>query len=99
MSEHYNEINDDFLSFSPPTVSWHQITSLNIAQPFNSTHLYLLFSRMTNLRTLGLHYRPGYDNKVTLLSVVNTTVYRIQTLVLFERKFRKRYTFHMVIIK
>jgi len=54
---------------------------------------------MTNLRTLGLHYRPGYDNKVTLLSVVNTTVYRIQTLVLFERKFRKRYTFHMVIIK
>ncbi|CAF4265267.1 unnamed protein product, partial [Rotaria sp. Silwood2] len=50
-------INDEFLSLSPPIVPWHQVTSLSIAHPFNSTHLRRLFSQAINLRTLELHYR------------------------------------------
>ena len=63
MSDDYDQINDEFLSLSPSIVAWHQITSLNIAQPFNSTHLYFLFLHTTNLRTLELHYRSEYDSK------------------------------------
>ncbi|CAF3200297.1 unnamed protein product [Rotaria sp. Silwood2] len=63
MSDYYDKINDEFLSLSPSIVAWNQITSLNIAQPFNSIHLYFLFSQTTNLRTLELHYRSEYDDK------------------------------------
>ncbi len=63
MSDDYNQINDEFLSLSPSIIAWHQITLLNIIQPFNSTYLYFLFSQTTNLRTLGLHYRSEYDTK------------------------------------
>jgi hypothetical protein len=62
----YEQINDEFLSLSPSIVLWHQITSLDIGQPFNSTHLHLLFSKMTNLCTLELHYRSGYEYKIDL---------------------------------
>jgi hypothetical protein len=54
-------INKEFLSLSPPIVPWHQITSLTIAHPFNSTHLRLLFSQTTNLRTLELRYRNEFQ--------------------------------------
>ncbi|CAF4470815.1 unnamed protein product [Rotaria sp. Silwood2] len=63
MSDYYDHINYEFLSLSPSIVVWHQTTSLSIAQPFNSTHLYFHFSQATNLRTLELHYRSEYDTK------------------------------------
>ncbi|CAF2849983.1 unnamed protein product [Rotaria sp. Silwood2] len=76
MSECYDQINDEFLSLLPPIVPWHQVTSLNIIQPFNSTHLYVLFSKMTNLRTLELYYSSEYDSKIglkeeTLIDLLN----------------------------
>jgi hypothetical protein len=76
MSENYDQINDEFLSLSPYIVCWHQITSLNIAQPFNSTHLHILFSQASNLRTLGLYYRSEDNDKIdlkeeTLIDVLN----------------------------
>jgi hypothetical protein len=61
MSNDYDQINDEFLSLAPSIIAWHQITSLSIAQPYNSTHLFRLFSHTTNLRTLDLHYRSKYD--------------------------------------
>ncbi|CAF3109954.1 unnamed protein product [Rotaria sp. Silwood2] len=57
MSEDYDRMNDEFLSFSPLLIPWHHVTSLSIAEPFNRNHLHLLFSQATNLRTLELHYR------------------------------------------
>ncbi len=66
MSEDYDRMNDEFLSFSPPIVPWHQVTSLSITEPFNRNHLHLLFSQATNLRTLELHFRAEYDCKAHL---------------------------------
>jgi hypothetical protein len=57
MSENHDELNGEFLSLSPSIVFWHQITSLNISLPLNSTYLHFLFSQTTNLRTLELHYK------------------------------------------
>ncbi len=57
MRENYDEVNGEFLSLSPSIVSWHQITSLNIPLPLNSTYLHFLFSQTTNLCTLELHYK------------------------------------------
>jgi hypothetical protein len=78
MSVYSDQINKDFLSLSPSIVAWHQITSITIAQPFNSIHLYFLLSRTTNLRTLQLHYRSGYDTRFhlkeeTLIDLLNDT--------------------------
>ncbi|CAF0864554.1 unnamed protein product [Adineta steineri] len=66
MSEMYDRMNDEFLSFSPPIVPWHQVTTLSIAEPFNRNHLHLLFSQATNLRTLELHYRLAFDTEIRL---------------------------------
>ncbi|CAF4967810.1 unnamed protein product, partial [Rotaria sp. Silwood1] len=66
MSQDYDRMNDEFLSFSPPIVPWHHVTSLTIAEPFNRNHLHLLFSQATNLRTLELHYRLEFDSKIGL---------------------------------
>ncbi|CAF2892206.1 unnamed protein product [Rotaria sp. Silwood2] len=76
MSEDYDRMNEEFLSFSPPIVPWHQVTSLSITEPFNRNHLHLLFSQATNLRTLELHYRAEYDPKAylkqeTLIDLLN----------------------------
>ncbi|CAF5070606.1 unnamed protein product [Rotaria magnacalcarata] len=76
MSEDYDRINEEFLSFSPPIVLWHQVTSLSITEPFNRNHLHLLFSQATNLRTLELRYRAEYDCKAylkqeTLIDLLN----------------------------
>ncbi|CAF2456258.1 unnamed protein product [Rotaria sp. Silwood2] len=76
MSEDYDRMNEEFLSFSPPIVRWHQVTSLSITEPFNRNHLHLLFSQATNLRTLELHYRAEYDPKAylkqeTLIDLLN----------------------------
>jgi hypothetical protein len=76
MSEDYDRMNDEFLSFSPPIVPWHQVTSLGIAEPFNRNHLHLLFSQATNLRTLELHYRLEFNSKIglkegTLIDLLN----------------------------
>jgi hypothetical protein len=57
LRENYDEVNGEFLSLSPSIVSWHQITSLNIPLPLNSTYLHFLFSQTTNLCTLELHYK------------------------------------------
>ena len=75
MNENY-QINDEFLSFSPLVVPWHQITSLSIAHLFNSTHLHLLVSQTTNLRTLELHYKHKFQyqsdsKKKTLIHLFN----------------------------
>ncbi|CAF4350606.1 unnamed protein product, partial [Rotaria socialis] len=77
MNEDYR-INDKFLSLLPPVVLWHQVTSLSIPHPFNSTHLHLLFSQTTNLRILELHYRREFEYKVdskrkTLIHLFNDT--------------------------
>jgi len=64
MIENDDQINDKFLSLSPNIISWHQITSLKIVQPFNSTYLRVLFSQASNLSTLELHYRSQYDYKI-----------------------------------
>jgi len=66
MSVYSDQINEEFLSLSPSIVAWHQITSITIAQPFNSIHLYFLFSQTTNLRTLELRYRSEYDTTLNL---------------------------------
>ncbi|CAF4094562.1 unnamed protein product [Rotaria sp. Silwood2] len=66
MSDNYNQINDEFLYLSPPIVPWHQVISLIIAQPFNSIHLHFLFSQLTNLRILELHYQSEYASKINL---------------------------------
>jgi hypothetical protein len=66
MSEDYDRMNDEFLSFLPPIVPWHQVTSLSIGELFNRNHLHLLFSQATNLRTLELHYRLEFDSKIGL---------------------------------
>jgi hypothetical protein len=76
MSDHYDEKNDKFLSFSPPIVPWHQITSFSIIQPFNSTHLHRVISQMINIRKLELHYQDEDDIEIdwkgeTLVNVVN----------------------------
>lgn len=57
MSDHFDERNEEFLSFSPPIVPWHQITSFSVIQPFNSTRLHCAISQMTNIRKLELNYR------------------------------------------
>jgi len=61
MSDHYDQKNDEFLSFSPSIVPWHQITSFIIIQAFNSTHLHCVMSQMTNIRKLELHYQDEND--------------------------------------
>jgi hypothetical protein len=76
MSDNYDRMNEEFLSFSPPLVLWHQVTSLSIGEPFNRNHLHLLFSQATNLRTLELHYRLEFDSKFglneeTLIDLLN----------------------------
>jgi len=76
MSDCYDEKNDEFLSFSPPIVPWHQITSFSIIQPLNSTHLHRVISQMTNIRKLELHYKDKDDVEIdwkgeTLVNVVN----------------------------
>jgi hypothetical protein len=48
---------DEFLSFSPPIVPWHQITPFSIIQPLDSTHLHCVISQMTNIRKLELQYQ------------------------------------------
>ena len=57
MSENHDQLNGEFLFFSPSIIFWHQIPSLNISLPLNSTYLHFLFSQTTNLRTLELHYK------------------------------------------
>jgi hypothetical protein len=76
MSDYYDEKNDEFLSFSPPIVPWHQITSFSIIQPLNSTHLHRVISQMKNIRKLELHYKDKDDVEIdwkreTLVNVVN----------------------------
>lgn len=76
MSEFYDRKNEEFLSYSPPLVPWHQVTSLSIAEPFNRNHLYLLFSQATNLRILHLRYQSEFDPKSflkgeTLINLLN----------------------------
>ncbi|CAF4474938.1 unnamed protein product, partial [Rotaria sp. Silwood2] len=66
MSDNYDQINDEFLYLSPSIVPWHQVISLIIAQPFNSIHLHFLFSQLTNLRILELHYRSEYASQINL---------------------------------
>ncbi|CAF0937658.1 unnamed protein product [Rotaria sordida] len=66
MSEDYDRMNYEFLSFSPPLIPWHHVTSLSIADPFNRNHLHLLFSQATNLRTLELRYRLELNTKIGL---------------------------------
>jgi hypothetical protein len=66
MSGYDDQLNEEFLSFSPPIVPWHQITSLKILQPFNSTYFHFLFSRMTNLRTLDLIYKSYFGDEIDL---------------------------------
>jgi len=66
MIENDDQINNQFLSLSPNIISWHQITSLKIVQPFNSTYLRVLFSRASNLRTVELHYRSERFYKIDL---------------------------------
>ncbi|CAF3946870.1 unnamed protein product [Rotaria sp. Silwood2] len=72
-----DEINDEFLHFSPPLVHWNQVTSLDISQPFNSNHLHLLFSKLINLRTFELHYTSKYDdnnlNENIFIDLLNDT--------------------------
>ncbi|CAF1327681.1 unnamed protein product [Adineta ricciae] len=60
MNKENGQINEKFLSLSPPIVPWHQITTLSIAEPFHRNHLHVLFSQATSLRTLELHYRAVY---------------------------------------
>ncbi|CAF4046120.1 unnamed protein product, partial [Rotaria sp. Silwood1] len=55
--------NDEFLSYLPTVVSWHQITSLSIDDPFNLAQLHLLFLQTTNLRTLQLDCSLNPDSK------------------------------------
>jgi hypothetical protein len=76
MSNDNGQINEKFLSFSPPIVPWHQITALSIAEPFHLNHLHLLLSQATNLRILELHYKAVYDCKIhweeeTLIDLLN----------------------------
>ena len=76
MTEQYAEMNDKFLSSSPPIVPWHQITSVHIPQPFDSTLLHRLISQLTNIRKLQLEYRNGDDfehrlKENTLVSIIN----------------------------
>jgi len=76
MSNDNGQINEKFLSFSPPIVPWHQITALSIAEPFHLDHLHLLLSQATNLRILELHYKAVYDCKIhweeeTLIDLLN----------------------------
>ncbi|CAF4488866.1 unnamed protein product, partial [Rotaria sp. Silwood2] len=79
MTEHYDQMNDEFICLSPYIVAWHKITSLSIGQPFNSTHLHFLFSQTTNLRNLKLKYRTRYatefdfedENLIDLLNDVS----------------------------
>jgi hypothetical protein len=76
MSNNHDQFNEEFLSLSPPIVPWHQITSLSIGQPFNSTHLHLLFSQMTNIRILELHYISKFSyrsdlKEETLIDLLN----------------------------
>jgi hypothetical protein len=66
MSDYDDQMNEEFLSLSPPIVPWHQITSLSIRQPFNSTYLHCLFSRMTNLRILDLNYNSDFGDIIDL---------------------------------
>ncbi|CAF2821266.1 unnamed protein product [Rotaria sp. Silwood2] len=66
MSNYYDQINDEFLSLSPPIVPWYQVTLLRIVQPFSSSHLYFLFSQTINLRTLELHYSSEYEYAINL---------------------------------
>ncbi|CAF4472188.1 unnamed protein product [Rotaria sp. Silwood2] len=66
MSNSYDQINDEFLSLSPPIVPWYQVTLLRIVQPFSSSHLYFLFSQTINLRTLELHYSSEYEYAINL---------------------------------
>ncbi|CAF2118311.1 unnamed protein product [Rotaria magnacalcarata] len=66
----------NFFLYPPPIVPWHKFTSLNIAQPFNPTHLHVLFSCMSNIRTLELHYRSQVDIDIyfdvePLIDIVN----------------------------
>ncbi|CAF3435762.1 unnamed protein product [Rotaria socialis] len=42
------------------------LTSLSIAQPFNSIQLHCLFSQLTYLRTLKPHRQSEYDSKIGL---------------------------------
>jgi hypothetical protein len=76
MSNDNGQINEKFLSFSPPIVPWHQITALSIAEPFHRNHLHLLLSQATNLRTLELRYKAIWDCKIhweeeTLIDLLN----------------------------
>jgi hypothetical protein len=70
-------IDNEFLSYVPFIVLWHQITLLSIDDPFNLSTLYSLFSQMSNLRTLDLNCSldsRSDDNNLrqrTLISFLN----------------------------
>jgi hypothetical protein len=66
MNQDDDQINEEFLSFSPSIIPWHQIISLYINQPFSSTHLHRLLPKLTNLRILELYYRSKDDVKLNL---------------------------------
>ncbi|CAF4449017.1 unnamed protein product [Rotaria sp. Silwood2] len=73
-----SQINDEFLSYLPTVVSWHQITSLTIGDPSDLCQLGLLLSKMIHLRSLELHYHFDYDfdddsNKQNLIHLFNDT--------------------------
>jgi hypothetical protein len=76
MCERYNEINGEFLCSSPPIISWHQITSIDIPQLFNSTLLHRLISQLTNIRKLQVEYLDRGDHEPrlkeeTLINILN----------------------------
>jgi hypothetical protein len=73
-----SQINNEFLSYLPYIISWHQITSLRIENPFDLFQLRFLVSKMINLRTLELDYdfyRDSEDNlkNLNIIDLLNDT--------------------------
>lgn len=73
-----SEINNEFLSYLPITISWHHITSLNIHNPFDLSQLRFLVSNMTHLRTLELNHDDNriseFDSKdINIIDLLNDT--------------------------
>ncbi len=73
-----SQIINEFLSYLPNIISWHQITLLRIENPFDLFQLRFLVSKMINLRTLELDYdfyRDSEDNlkNLNIIDLLNDT--------------------------
>ena len=76
MGNHYDQMIDEYLSLSCCMICWDRITSISIFQPFMSSHLRVLFSQTTNIRTLTLTYssewcRRDFSNDKSLNNLMN----------------------------